>query len=110
MMRWIFAIFFVSAGLVLLRGQGTRYIALRRLTFLVFTAIGVSSLMFADQWTSLSQALGVENGTALLTYITTFTFIGYVITSYRWRVELERKIAVLSREIALKNVDKFKFK
>jgi hypothetical protein len=102
-MRWIFAIFMIGTGIYLLRGNSSRHVAIRRLTFLLFIILGIVSLLFADYWTKVSQFLGVENGTALLTYLVTFAFISNVISNYRWRRFIEQQIVELAREIALKS-------
>lgn len=100
-MRWIFAAFLIATGIYLIRGNSSRHLALRRLTFLVFILAGIASLVFAEHWTRLSQFLGVESGTALLTYLVTFAFIASIISNYRWRREQEIRIVELSRKISL---------
>ena len=100
-MRWIFATFLGLTGVYLLRGGSSRHLAIRRLGFLFFVFAGISSLLFTNQWTQLSQFLGVSNGTALLTYLVTFAFISSTISNYRWRREQEERIVQLSRQIAL---------
>lgn len=100
-MRWIFAGFLIGTGIYLMRGNSSRHLAIRRLTFLVFILAGITSLVFADYWTKVSQFLGVESGTALLTYLVTFAFIASVISNYRWRREQEIRIVELSRRITL---------
>jgi hypothetical protein len=71
--------------------------------FTGFILAGLISIIFADYWTTISQRLGVENGTALLTYLVTFSFIGSAISNYRWRKDQESKIVELARKIALKD-------
>lgn len=102
-MRWIFAIFLVATGFYLLRGGSSRHLAIRRLAFLGFVLAGISSLLFVDQWSQLSRALGVSSGTALLTYLVTFAFISSTISNYRWRREQEERIVELARNVALQN-------
>ena len=100
-MRWIFASFIIIAGIYLVRVQSTRNLAIRRLTFVAFVLIGISSLVFKDAWAKISDFLGVESGTSLLTYFVTFAFIFSVISSYQWRKNLETKVAELTRIIAI---------
>lgn len=104
-MRTLFAIFLISTGFYLVLGQTTKHIAMRRILFLIFVGLGFTSIVFQDLWTNLSTSLGVENGTALLTYLVTFSFISYVISSYKWRRKIESKIVVLVRKQA---IDDFK--
>jgi len=100
-MRWIFAIFLVIVGFYLLKKSTARHLAIRRILFLLFVFAGLVSLVFQDYWIKISEFLGVESGTALLTYLVTFTFIAYVISSYTWRRELEEKLTALTREITI---------
>lgn len=103
-MRWIFATFLVATGIYLIRGNSVRHLAIRRIAFVAFISVGMASLIFADSWTSLSKKLGVENGTALLTYLVTFAFIASVISNYRWRREQEQRIVELARKMALNQI------
>ncbi len=105
-MRWIFAIFMVSVGFYLLNKSTARHIAIRRIMFLLFVLAGLVSLLFQNYWTEVSEFLGVESGTALLTYLVTFAFTATVISNYTWRRELEEKITTLAREITILNADK----
>jgi hypothetical protein len=100
-MRWVLAIFLVSAGFYLATGITSRHLAIRRILFLTFVFLGLSSLIFQEQWTRLSKLAGVENGTALLTYFVTIAFISNVISSFRWRRRYDEKIAILTRELTL---------
>lgn len=102
-MRWIFATFLILTGIYLIRGNSSRHLAIRRIMFISFILTGLISIIFADSWTTISQKLGVENGTALLTYLVTFAFIGSVISNYRWRKDQESRIVELARKIALKD-------
>jgi len=105
-MRWIFAAFLVTTGIYLLKGGSSRHLAIRRLAFLGFVTAGISSLLFVDQWSQLSKALGVSSGTALLTYLVTFAFIASTISNYRWRREQEERIVNLARQVAIDNSTK----
>ena len=100
-MRWIFASGLILAGIYQLRVSSSLHLALRRIVFLLFIASGFISLIFAEHWTTLSQKLGVESGTALLTYLVTFGFIFSIISNFRWRKEQEQRIVELARQFAL---------
>ena len=102
-MRWIFAGFLIATGIYLMRGNSSRHLAIRRIMFLAFSIIGLSILLFADFWTSVSRSLGVGSSTQLLTYLVTFAFIASTISNYRWRREQEQRIVDLARQIALKD-------
>ncbi len=104
--RFVFASFLVATGFYLILGQTTRHIAVRRLLFGLFIVSGISSLIFQNLWTRLSNELGVETGTALLTYLIAISFISYVITSYKWRRQQEDQIVHLARHFALKEFEK----
>ena len=106
MMRWIFAIFMIGVGFYLLKKSTARNLAIRRILFVLFVFAGLVSLLFQNYWAKVSEFLGVESGTALLTYLVTFTFIASVISNYAWRRELEEKITTLAREIAILNSEK----
>jgi uncharacterized membrane protein len=99
-MRWVMAIFLVAIGFYLLRNNSSRHLAFRRLLFVLFITAGLASLIFRDSWTKLSNFMGVESGTSLLTYMVTFAFIAYVISTYRWKREMENRFIILTREIS----------
>lgn len=100
-MRFIFSTFLVATGFYLVLGQTTRHIAVRRILFLIFIVLGFVSIVFQNFWTEVSVRLGVASGTALLTYLIAFSFISYVITSYKWKRAQEDQIAALARKLAL---------
>lgn len=105
-MRLIFAGFLIAFGFYLISGHTTRHIALRRILFVTFVGAGILSLVFQELWTNISQFFGVENGTALLTYLVTISFISYVSSSYRWRRVMEEKISVLARNQAIEEYER----
>jgi len=108
-MRYIFAGFLILTGIYLLKGSSSRHLAIRRLAFLTFVFAGVASLLFVDQWSKVSNSLGVSSGTSLLTYLVTFAFIASTISNYRWRREQEERVVELSRKIALDKFSSDKF-
>ncbi len=101
MMRLIFSTFLVATGFYLILGQTTRHIAVRRLLFVLLILTGFISIVFQNFWTEISVKLGVGSGTALLTYLVAFSFISYVITSYKWKRAQEDQIASLARSLAI---------
>ena len=105
-MRWILATFLLFTGLYIILGQTTRHVALRRFLFVVFVTLSFVSIFLREYWTKLSKFLGVENGTALLTYLLTFGFISYVISSYKWRRNQEEKLVTIARKQALIEFEK----
>ncbi len=107
-MRWLFAGFLIATGFYLMRGNSSRHLAIRRLMFLFFIAIGFSTLIFDEFTTKVSKFFGVNNGTELLTYLITFAFIASTISNYRWRREQEQRIVELAREVSLQNKDNLK--
>ena len=101
MMRFIFSIFLVATGFYLILGQTTRHIAVRRILFVALILLGLISIVFQNFWTEISVKLGVGSGTALLTYLVAFSFISYVITSYKWKRSQEEQIVSLARSLAI---------
>lgn len=98
----IVALLVVSARL--LRGQGARHQAIRRLLLVVFAVFGVLSILFPAVWSELAQAVGVGRGADLLLYALLVAFLGYVATSYVRFRELENRLTRLARRIALDEV------
>lgn len=100
-MRIIFSFFLISMGIYLMFGNSSRHLAIRRLMFLGFVLMGISTLLFSESWTKFSNFLGVGSSTQLLTYLVTFAFITSTVSNYRWRRENERRLVEISRKIAL---------
>jgi small membrane protein len=87
-----------------LRGQGARHQAFRRLMLVVFAVFGVLSILFPGTWTRLATLVGVGRGADLLLYALLVAFLGYVATSYLRFRELENRFTRLARRIALDEV------
>jgi hypothetical protein len=98
----IAAVLVVAARL--LRGQGARHQAIRRLMLVLFAIAAVLSILFPKTWTSLAQSVGVGRGADLLLYSLMVAFLGFVATSYRRFRELEARFTQLARRIALDEV------
>ena len=98
----IAAVLLVAARL--LRGQGARHQAIRRLMLLVFAVFAVLSIVFPRTWTGLAQMVGVGRGADLLLYALLVAFLGFVATSYRRFRALEERFTRLARRIALDEV------
>lgn len=91
----------VVAAFAMLRGQGARRQALRRLGLLVFAAAAVWSILMPDQLTELAQLVNVGRGTDLLLYALIVVFISYVVTRHRRDQRTAKQITALSRQLAL---------
>jgi hypothetical protein len=98
----ILSLVLVSARL--LRGQGARHQAVRRILLIVFAMFGVLSILFPTVWTRLAEGVGVGRGTDLLLYALLMTFLGFVASSYLRFRELENRLTRLARRIALDEV------
>jgi hypothetical protein len=95
----IVAVLAVAARL--LRGQGARHQAIRRLMLVVFAIAAVLSILFPLAWTKLATAVGVGRGADLLLYALVVAFLGALTTSYRRFRELDARFTKLARRIAL---------
>jgi hypothetical protein len=91
----------VVTAAVLLRSQGARQLAIRRILLVALAVFGVLSVLFPGVWTRLARLVGVGRGTDLLLYVLLMAFLGYVATSYRRFRELENRVTLLARRIAL---------
>lgn len=92
----------VIIGIALIRRPGGDvHLAIRRLTLMAFVIGAVLSILFPQWLTWLADLLGVGRGTDLVLYALVVVFLVFVSTQYRRNVELNRKISLLSRRIAL---------
>lgn len=78
-----------------------RHQAIRRILLVAFVLVAAASVVFPDWLTWLARRVGVGRGADLLLYSLVIAFLGFIATSYRRLGELERKITVLTRELAL---------
>jgi len=93
----------VSVVAVLLtRGTANaRHQAIRRILLVGFVVVAAASVIFPDWLTWLARQVGVGRGADLLLYALVIAFLSYIATSYRRMSDLERRITVLTRELAL---------
>ena len=92
----------VVVGVVLImRGQGTRHQAIRRLGLLVFALLTIAAIAFPDTLTLMANTMGVERGTDLLLYIHVMVFFAYVATRYFREKRQNHNLTVLARQLAL---------
>lgn len=104
--KWITIFLLLGFGIYLIAGQSSRHIALRRLGFVFFVSLSLINVFFESFIGRISSSLGVGSGTELLVYLTSFAFIGYVVTSYRSRRVLENRVTELARHIALEDFER----
>jgi len=98
----IVAVLVVAARL--LRGQGARHQAIRRMMLVLFAVAAVLSILFPATWTRLANLVGVGRGADLLLYALMVAFLGFVATTYRRFRVLESQFTQLARRIALDEV------
>lgn len=75
--------------------------AIRRLLLTGFVCTAIVSVLFPVWLTRLAQLVGVGRGADLLLYGLVIAFLGYLATAFRRFSQLERRITVLGRELAL---------
>ena len=92
----------VVLGVVLMmRGQGARHQAIRRLGLLVFALLAIAAIAFPDALTLMANTMGVGRGTDLLLYIHVMVFFAYVATRYFREKRQNHNMTVLARHLAL---------
>lgn len=95
----------VAIGLVtvaLTRSTATSsHQAIRRLFLAGFVVAAMLAVLFPAWLTRLAQLVGVGRGADLLLYGLVVAFLGYVATAFRRFAQLERRITLLGRELAL---------
>lgn len=92
----------IIIGLFLARPTGgDSHLALRRLFMAAFVVVAVVSILF-PQWLSwIANLIGVGRGADLMLYALILAFLVFVATTYRRNVQVNRRITLLAREIAL---------
>lgn len=78
-------------------------LALRRIGLLLVLAAAVFAILFPGLFNTFARAVGVSNGTNLLVYLLTIALFAQMASSYRRDSNLDRKLSVLAREVALSN-------
>ena len=91
----------VIAVSLLRTSQGARHQAIRRLLLLAFAVLTVGSVLFPNVWNRAARAVGVGRGTDLLLYGLIVAFLGYLLTSYLRFRDLEGRLTLLARRLAL---------
>lgn len=84
-----------------IRGQGARHQAIRRVLMLGFVAAAASSVFFPQLWSRAAHLVGVGRGTDLLLYLLVLTFFAFVASTYRRFRHMESQITQLARRLAL---------
>lgn len=92
----------VIVGLFLARpAGGDSHLALRRIFMFLFVIVAIVSILF-PQWLSwFANLIGVGRGADLLLYALVLAFLVFVATTYRRNVQLNKRLTVLARQIAL---------
>jgi hypothetical protein len=95
----IAAVLLLGAGM--LRGQGKRRQALRRIGLVVFAVVAVTSILQPDYLTWVAQRINVGRGADLLLYALIVVFFSYIATRYRRDTRTQEMITAISRRVAL---------
>ncbi|MDR1188283.1 MAG: DUF2304 domain-containing protein [Bifidobacteriaceae bacterium] len=88
-------------ALLMLRGQGARRQALRRLGLLAFAGLAVVSILQPDMLTWLAQKINVGRGADLLLYLLIVVFFSYVSTRHVRDQRVLGQLTALARRVAL---------
>jgi len=91
----------VVAVLLTRTTANARHQAIRRILLVGFVVVAAASVVFPDWLSWLARQVGVGRGADLLLYGLVIAFLSYIATSYRRMSDLERRITVLARELAL---------
>ncbi len=91
----------VVAVLLTRTTANARHQAIRRILLVGFVVVAAASVAFPDWLSWLARQVGVGRGADLLLYGLVIAFLSYIATSYRRMSDLERRITVLARELAL---------
>ncbi|WP_425956294.1 DUF2304 domain-containing protein [Xylanimonas sp. McL0601] len=78
-----------------------RHQAVTRLAIGLFVVAALLTILWPHALTRVAQYVGVGRGTDLLLYALVILFVAQVARSHRRNNDLERKITVLARELAL---------
>ena len=99
--RFLLVLFFIPAFIVLARSLGSRSRALRSLLLFSFPSLVGFSIIFPKIWQSMADVIGIDRGVDLLLYVTVLTLVTYIGYSFgKYRV-IEKRIAVLTQELAI---------
>lgn len=85
----------------LLRSQGQRVQALRRVGMLAFAGLAVLSILFPGVWNRLAQLVGVGRGSDLILYGLVVVVLSFMVTTYLRLRDVEYRYTSLARSMAL---------
>lgn len=95
----------VLGGVVMRRTGADSHLAIRRLLMMLFVIAAVLSVLFPQWLTWVATLIGVGRGTDLLLYALVVMFLAFVYTQFRRNAQLERRLTLLSRRIALMDAE-----
>lgn len=101
LVRILLAAAFIPAFVGIIRLSSAKSRALRILMLLALFLAAFSSLIFPSVWDDLADFVGINSGLDLLVYatiLTLLTYITYAMSKFR---EVERRLTVVTRELAL---------
>ncbi len=99
--RFILVLLFIPAFIVIARSLGSRSRALRSLLLFSFPSLVGFSIIFPRIWQSMADFVGIDRGVDLLLYVTVLTLVTYIGYSFGKFRNLEKRIAVLVKEVSL---------
>jgi hypothetical protein len=99
--RFILILLFIPAFIVIARSLGSRSKALRSVLLFSFPSLVGFSILFPETWQSMADLIGIERGVDLLLYVTVLTLVTYIGYSFGKFRYLEKRIAILVKELAL---------
>ena len=88
-------------AVMLLRGQGAKHQAVRRLGLVAFALLAIAAIIFPDALTTVANWIGVGRGADLLLYVLVVVFFSYVATRHFHDRRQSRQITILARELTL---------
>jgi len=92
----------VALGAVmLLRGQGAKHQAVRRLGLVAFALLAIAAIVFPDALTVAANWIGVGRGADLLLYVLVVVFFSYVTTRHLSDKKQNRQLTILARQLTL---------
>jgi hypothetical protein len=99
--RIILIVAALTVGVLLARGGGARYLALRRLGVLAAAIAAIASIIEPELWTRAARLVGVGRGTDLLLYVLVVASLLYLATRTARDRRTSRELTELARAIAL---------
>jgi hypothetical protein len=99
--RIILILAVVVVAAVVLRGQGARHLAVRRLLLALFALVAIASILVPDAWSAIARVVGVGRGADLLLYALIVVFFSYVSTRFAKDRRTQNQLTALGRRVAL---------